>query len=41
MKRTRWITMLVGLAIAASALTAPVASAADDPCLMTPGTGNW
>ena len=41
MKRTRWITTVIGLVVAASTLTAPVASAADDPCLMTPGTGDW
>ena len=41
MKRIRWITVLVGAVVTASALSAPVASAADDPCLMTPGTGDW
>lgn len=41
MKRTRWITVLIGVVVTASALSAPVASAAADPCLMTPGTGNW
>ena len=41
MKRTRWITVLAGAVLTASALSAPVASAADDPCLMTPGTGDW